>query len=450
MKNIVVLGGGESGYGTAILAKKQGYDVFLSDKGTLAEKYKNALVAENITFEQEQHSFDKILMADVVVKSPGIPESAEVIRLVREKNIPVVSEMEFACQFTKAKIISITGSNGKTTTATLIHKILSEAGVKVTLAGNIGVSFAYSVATETPNWYVLELSSFQLDGCYDFKSDVAILTNITPDHLDRYEYNMSLYVNSKFRVCRNQTVSDTFIYTATDAHTKSYMNTPVDSLSAHGLPISTSCEDVVEGGFMSKDMRDIVCRYKGNEVRIETKKLQIKGLHNFANIMDSVLAAMVVGVNCESIVRSVESFGGVEHRMEHAGEVAGVMYINDSKATNVDSTWYALESMSRPTVWIAGGTDKGNDYSPLFDFARKNVHTLICMGLDNKKLVDSFSGIIPTIYDTNSLDKAFEMATKSAKMGDVVLLSPCCASFDLFKNYEDRGRQFKEKVKEIK
>lgn len=435
MKKIVVLGGGESGYGSAILAKKMGFDVFLSDKGVLADKYRDALMASHVDFEQGEHTLERILEADLVIKSPGIPDKAEVIQALKAKNIPVVSEMEFAGKFCKAKIISITGSNGKTTTATLTHKILSEGGVHVTLAGNIGESFAYSVATQNPDWYVLELSSFQLDGCYDFKSDIAVLTNITPDHLDRYNYDMSLYVASKFRVCRNQTEEDVFIYSPNDMHTAEYMKTAVIGSTKIGIVMDDSPE--------------IVCRYDGREVRIAKKNLKIKGLHNYANIMDSVYAAMAVGVESESIVRSVETFEGVEHRMEFVGVVNGVMYINDSKATNVDSTWYALESMTHPTVLIVGGTDKGNDYSPLFEFARRTVHTLVCMGVDNAKLIENFKGIVPTIYDTNSMDMAFETAQNAAKEGDVVLLSPCCASFDLFKNYEDRGSQFKTKVKTI-
>lgn len=433
MKRVVVLGGGESGYGSAILAKKEGFDVFLSDKALLLDKYKEALMRAEIDFEEGVHSFDKILNADLVVKSPGIPDKVEIIKALKDKNIPVVSEMEFAGTFCRAKILSITGSNGKTTTATLTHKILSEGGVDVVLAGNIGESFAYSVATQNPEWYVLELSSFQLDGCYDFKSDIAVLTNITPDHLDRYNYDISLYVASKFRVCRNQISTDHFIYNETDPQTVNYMKTADIGANKIGVKVD--------------DGEEIICRYGGREVRIKKENLKIKGLHNYANIMDSVLSAMVVGVDCESIVRSVESFEGVEHRMEFAGEVDGVTYINDSKATNVDSSWYALESMTRPTVWIAGGTDKGNDYSPLYDFARRSVHTLVCMGVDNQKLIDSFSGVIPVVLDTHSMDEAFEAARKAAHCGDVVLLSPCCASFDLFKNYEDRGRQFKNKVK---
>ena len=450
MKNIVILGGGESGYGTAILAKKEGYNVFLSDRGELAPKYREGLVAAGIDFEEGEHTMAKILSANIVVKSPGIPEKADVIRLLRAANIDVVSEMEFACKFTKAKIISITGSNGKTTTATLTHKILKEGGVNVALAGNIGDSFAYNVATENPDWYVLELSSFQLDGCYHFKSDIAILNNVTPDHLDRYQYDMNLYVNSKFRVCQNQTEADYFIYTAADAHTKSYMLTPTAPINASKFPIYTSSVEVKEGGFISEDKRYIICRYKKEEVKIDTQELKVSGLHNYANIMDSVLAALIVDVNTNSIVKSVLSFGGVEHRLEAAGSVDGVVYINDSKATNVDSAWYALDSMKNPTVWIAGGIDKGNDYSQLFDVAGKNVHTLICMGVDNTKLKDSFAGIIPNIIDANSLDMAFNAAVKSSKKGDVVLLSPCCASFDLFKSYEDRGRQFKAEVEKLK
>lgn len=448
VKKVVILGGGESGYGSAILANKMGYEVFLSDNGKLSEKYRNLLTSANISFEEGGHSFNKILDADTIIKSPGIPDKAEVIKLAKGKNIKTVSEIEFASQFSHAKTISITGSNGKTTTATLTHKILSEGGVNVALAGNIGDSYALSVARDNVDWYVLELSSFQLDNCYSFCTDIAVLTNITPDHLDRYNYDLSLYGTSKFRVAQNQGEEDMFIMTANDPNTMEF----IGCCESYGrkIFIATTDTDREEGAFLSKDMSQIICRLEGREVIINRSELKIEGLHNCANIMDSVLIAMKVGVSVDSIIRSVLSFGGVEHRMEFVAEIDGVTYINDSKATNVDSTWYALESMTKPVIWIAGGTDKGNDYSPLIEFASRQVKALVCMGLDNNKLKGSFTGVVPAVYDSSSLDEMFETVQKIASSGDIVLLSPCCASFDLFKNYEDRGRQFKAKVSSIK
>lgn len=447
VKKVVILGGGESGYGSAILADKKGYDVFLSDKGRLSDKYRNLLLEANISFEEGEHTAEKILDADIIIKSPGIPEKAAIIVAAKAKGIKIVSEIEFAGQFCKAKIVSITGSNGKTTTATLTHKILSEGGVNVALAGNIGDSFALSVAQDSADWYVLELSSFQLDGCYTFRSDIAVLTNITPDHLDRYDYNLSLYGASKFRVAQNQGEEDMFIMTANDINTMEF----IGCCESYGrkIFIAPTDTDREEGGFLSKDMSQIICRLEGREVIIDRSDLKIDGLHNCANIMDSVLVAMKVGVDSDSIIESVTSFGGVEHRMEFVAEIDGVTYINDSKATNVDSTWYALESMTKPVIWIAGGTDKGNDYSPLIEFASRSVKALVCMGLDNNKLKESFKGVVPAIYDTASLDEMFTVVRDIAQSGDTVLLSPCCASFDLFSSYEDRGRQFKSKITSI-
>ncbi len=447
-KRVVILGGGESGYGTALLAKNEGYEVFLSDRGLLAEKYRNYLIDTSIDFEEGGHTIERIIGYDIAVKSPGIPDSAEVIVALKEADISVISEMEFAYNFCKSKIISITGSNGKTTTSILTAKILKEGGVDVVLAGNIGDSFARSVACDNPEWYVLELSSFQLDGCFDFKSDIAVLTNITPDHLDRYNYDMSLYTQSKFRIALNQSDRDIFIVNATDSVTTSFLQSGSNKLESNIVNINKPNCDV--GGYISDDRTEIVCNYNNVEVRIPISDIKIKGQHNYSNIMDSILVALAVGVAPDSIIKSVTSFGGVEHRMEFVAEIDGVTYINDSKATNVDSSWYALESMTTPTVWIAGGTDKGNCYDTLLDLARANVRVLVCMGIDNSKIIKAFGGVVDSIYDTHSIDETFEVIKSVVKSGDTVLLSPCSASFDLFKNYEDRGEQFKCRVRGLK
>ncbi len=356
--------------------------------------------------------------------------------------------MEFAAAYLCSKIISITGSNGKTTTATLTHKLLKDGGVNVALAGNIGDSFAFSVANEVPDWYVLELSSFQLDGCFDFRSDIAVLTNITPDHLDRYNYDLELYTASKFRVAMNQTKDDIFIVNGDDAISTRFLSS--HDMGGRVIAINNRVGINKDGAFFCEESEELICRYNGEEIRIDINRLKIKGLHNYANIMDSVLVAMAVGVDGYSICESLYSFGGVEHRLEFVDCIGGVEYINDSKATNVDSAWYALESMTRPTVWIAGGTDKGNDYEPLKELAKRSVKALVCMGRDNSKLLDAFEGVVEMIYDTHSIDEAFSVIGDIAKCGDTVLLSPASASFDLFENYEDRGRQFKQKVKGLK
>ena len=389
---------------------------------------------------------ERILAADEVVKSPGIPEKAAVVKALREQGTPIISEIEFAGRFTDgARTICITGSNGKTTTTSLIYKILCDAGYNVALGGNIGESFAYSVATGDYDWYVLELSSFQLDGMYDFRADIAVLMNITPDHLDRYDYCFQNYIDSKMRIIRNQHGRNAFIYSADDPVIAEQL--PKYDLNMRQLPFAA--KTVVASGdgdaFLYND-GTFTATYGRRSVAIDTAKMKIKGLHNAYDAMAASLAALAAGVDAKQVRRSVESFGGVEHRLEVVKECDKVLWINDSKATNVDSVWYALESMTRPTVWIAGGTDKGNDYAPLMDFAREKVHTLICMGVDNQKLIDSFTGTIPTIRDTHSLDEAMTAAREAAREGDVVLLSPACASFDLFRNYEARGEEFKEWV----
>ena len=445
-KFIVVLGGGISGYGSAILAKKEGFEVLLSDAGEIAPRYRERLDEWGVEYEQGGHSTERILTASEVIKSPGIPDKAPIVAALREKGVPVISEMEFACRYMgKAKTICITGSNGKTTTTSLIYKIMSDSGAKVSLGGNIGESFAYSVATGEYDWYVLELSSFQLDGMFRFKADIAVLMNITPDHLDRYDYSFEKYAASKMRITQNQTSRDYFIYSADDEMILRQIEGA--EIKAKELPfmvhsaIASGAGDayLVEEG-------EAVATVGKRTMRIDTSRLQIKGIHNTYNAMAAVLATMAAGVECEQIERSLYEFSAIEHRLEPVGEFGGVLYINDSKATNVDSVWYALESMTRPTVWIAGGTDKGNDYTPLYDFAKRSVHTLVCMGVDNEKLERSFAGIVPNIISCHTFEEAMRAASGAAQSGDVVLLSPACASFDLFRSYEHRGREFKQWV----
>ena len=445
-KKIVVLGGGISGYGSAILAKKLGFETLLSDAGRIADRYKAALDEWGVEYEEGGHTMERILAADEVIKSPGIPEKAPVVKALREQGTPIISEIEFAGRYKgKARTICITGSNGKTTTTSLIYKILCDAGYNVALGGNIGESFAYSVATGEYDWYVLELSSFQLDGMYDFRADVAVLMNITPDHLDRYDYCFQNYIDSKMRIAQNQHSRCAFIYSGDDQVIAEQL--PKYDLRMRQLPFAAKSAVASGAGDAFLDGDGVFTATVGKRsVEIDTAKMQIKGLHNAYDAMAASLAALAAGVEPEQVRRSVESFGGVEHRLEVVKEQDKVLWINDSKATNVDSVWYALESMTRPTVWIAGGTDKGNDYAPLMDFAREKVHTLVCMGIDNQKLIDSFAGIVPTIRDTHSLDEAMTAAREAAREGDVVLLSPACASFDLFRNYEARGEEFKEWV----
>ena len=447
MKKIVVLGGGISGYGSAVLAKKKGFEVFLSDAGKVADKYAAVLNEWGVEWEQGGHTMERILAADLVVKSPGIPEKAPVIKALRERDVKIVSEMEFAYKYLgRAKTICITGSNGKTTTTSLIYHIMRQAGVNVALGGNIGESFAYQVATADYDWYVLELSSFQLDGMYDFRADVGVLMNITPDHLDRYDYCFQNYVNSKMRITQNQHSRSAFIYSAddeviaTEIERRADMRQRLLPFAAHTAVASGAGDAFIVDG-------EFTARVGKREVTIDTSKMKIKGLHNAYNAMAAALATLSAGVEPETISQAIYSFNPVEHRLEPAGESGGIKWINDSKATNVDSVWYALESMSAPTVWIAGGTDKGNDYTPLKEFARQKVKALVCMGVDNEKLVREFTGVVPTIISTSSLEEAMCAARDQACEGDVVLLSPACASFDLFKNYEQRGELFKEWVR---
>ena len=446
-RRIVVLGGGISGYGSAILAKKQGLDVFLSDMGEISPLYRSRLDEWGVEYEQGGHTVEKILSATEVIKSPGIPDKAPIVVALREKGIPVISEMEFAYRYMgKARTICITGSNGKTTTTSLIYKIMCDSGANVALGGNIGESFAYSVATGEYDWYVLELSSFQLDGMYRFKADIAVLMNITPDHLDRYNYCFQNYVDSKMRITQNQNSRNYFIYSADDPVICAEL--AKHPLRSCELPFMAHTATASGAGDAFLDSEGIfTASVGGSSVEIDTAKMQIKGLHNAYDAMAAALATLAAGVAPEQVCRSIYDFSPVEHRLEPAGEADGVLYINDSKATNVDSAWYALDSMTRPVVWIAGGTDKGNDYTPLKEFAAKKIHTLVCMGLDNVKLIKEFSDIIPNVVSTSSLDEAMRAATAAARPGDAVLLSPACASFDLFRNYENRGEEFKAWVK---
>ena len=447
MKRIVVLGGGISGYGSTVLARKEGFDVFLSDAGRIADRYKAELEKWDVPYEEGGHSEERIFAADEVIKSPGIPEKAPIVKALRERGIPIISEIEFAGRYLgRAKTICITGSNGKTTTTSLIYKIMRDAGANVALGGNIGESFAYSVATGSYDWYVLELSSFQLDGMYRFRADVGVLMNITPDHLDRYGYCFQNYVDSKMRITQNQNSRNWFVYSADDETVWAEVAKRPE-MTVRQLPFMAH-NSVASGAgdaWLSPD-GTFTASVGERSVEIDTAKMKIKGLHNAYNAMAAALATLAAGVDPESIRRSIYDFAPVEHRLEPVREVDGVLYINDSKATNVDSVWYALESMTRPVVWIAGGTDKGNDYEPLKAFAREKVKALICMGLDNGKLIREFTGVVPNVVSTSSLDEAMRAAAAAAEKGDTVLLSPACASFDLFKNYENRGELFKEWV----
>jgi len=444
MSRLVVLGGGESGVGSAVLAKVKGYDVFLSDMGKISDEYASTLQEWNIPYEEGKHSEELILNADEVVKSPGIPSTAPMVKKITESGINVISEIEFAGRYDTAKKICITGSNGKTTTTSLIYHLLQQAGLNVGLGGNIGKSYAYQVATESFDIYVLELSSFQLDNVYDFKADIAIITNITPDHLDRYGHNMENYVKAKFRITRNMSSDDCFIFCSDDEITINHLNQIV--VKAQKLPFSQK-EEVSQGAFVRDDR--MIVRYKENECDMFLQELALGGKHNVYNSMAAAIAAKVMDIDNEAIRNGLATFQAVEHRLEKVLSIGDVLYINDSKATNVDAAWYALECQTRPVVWIVGGTDKGNDYSSLIPLAQEKVKGMICMGLDNKKFHDSFEGVVPEIHDVTSAEEAVKMAHKMAEAGDVVLLSPCCASFDLFKNYEDRGRQFKEAVRKL-
>lgn len=443
-RKIAVLGAGESGVGAAILAQRKGMEVWLSDKGKIKDKYLAVLKQEGIAFEQEQHTEDKILNADEVIKSPGIPVNAPLIMKIKERGIPVVSEIEFAARYTNAKKVCITGSNGKTTTTMLTYHIFKKAGLNVGLAGNVGKSFAYQVATENFDYYVLELSSFQLDDMYKFKADVAVLLNITPDHLDRYDYKMENYVDSKFRVIQNQNELDAFIYCLDDEVTRAEVSKR--NIPAKKYPFSVK-EKVEEGAYKIGD--EIIINVNQNPLSMAVHRLSLFGTHNIYNSMAAAIAARVVDLRKDTIRESLSDFQNIEHRLEHVATIHGVEFINDSKATNINSTWYALESVNTPIVWIVGGIDKGNDYSILNEMVKEKVRAIVCMGKDNRKIVSAFSVLVPTIIETSSASEAVMKASKLAQGGDTVLLSPACASFDLFQNYEDRGNQFKAAVRAL-
>ncbi|MBS1634793.1 MAG: UDP-N-acetylmuramoyl-L-alanine--D-glutamate ligase [Bacteroidetes bacterium] len=443
-KRIVILGSGESGVGSAILAQAKGFDVFVSDKGIIKDKYKSVLQDHNIAFEDGTHTEDLILNADEIIKSPGIPSTVVLIKKAHEKNIPVISEIEFAGRYTQAKKICITGSNGKTTTTMLTYHILQKAGYRVGLGGNVGKSFAWQVATSQFDYYVLELSSFQLDDMYEFKADVAVLLNITPDHLDRYEYKFENYAKSKFRITQNQTPSDFFIYCADDPVIMEY----IEKADVKAKRIPFSIKQTLEGdsAYLENETQ-ITLNYNQNPLIMTLEQLALQGKHNVYNSMAASMAARIVDIRKDIIRESLQDFVNVEHRLEFVASINGIEFINDSKATNVNSAWYALESMQKPVVWIVGGQDKGNDYNELIDLVKEKVKAIVCLGVDNSKIIKAFSGVIDTIVETQSAKEAVDASYRLGKKGDVVLLSPACASFDLFQNYEDRGMQFKGAVR---
>ncbi|MDR1054833.1 MAG: UDP-N-acetylmuramoyl-L-alanine--D-glutamate ligase [Prevotellaceae bacterium] len=443
-KRIVVLGGGESGVGAAVLAKTNGFDVFLSDKGLIKDEHKKVLSQYNIEFEEGKHSENLILNANEVIKSPGIPDHASIVIELKNREIRIISEIEFAGRYCPACKICITGSNGKTTTTSLIYFLLKNAGLNVGLAGNIGKSYALQVATEKFDYYVIELSSFQLDDMYEFKADIAILLNITPDHLDRYDYKLQNYVNSKFRITQNMRKEDCFIFCSDDEITMGHLQKII--LKAQKLPFSQA-EKFDQGAFVDGD--NMITRYQDSEFAMLLDELSLSGRHNVYNSMAAAITGKVLDVSNNVIRQSLMGFVGVEHRLETVLKVRGITFINDSKATNVNSAWYALESVKSSVIWIAGGTDKGNDYSPLYNLVKEKVIIIICMGVDNKKIIESFTGKVSVIIETHSAKEAVEKAYELGEPGDTVLLSPACASFDLFENYEDRGRQFKEAVRNL-
>ncbi len=443
-RRIVILGAGESGTGAAVLAVKQGYEVFVSDAGSIRDDYRKRLEELDIPYEEGAHDLKVILQAGEVIKSPGIPEEAPVIRKIREKGIPVISETEFAGRFIRGKKICVTGSNGKTTTVNLIRYMLEKAGLKTAMAGNVGKSLALQVAEEEADYYVIELSSFQLDGMYDFKADIAILLNITPDHLDRYGYDMENYIRSKFRVVRNMDNSGAFIYCYDDP----VLHERVPQIPLKAEILSFSLKEK-EGQTAWLEDQNMIINYKNNKLTMSIMDLSLQGNHNVYNSMAAGIAGQVLNIRKEVIRESLSGFKGVEHRLEPVLKVHGIQFVNDSKATNVNSVWYALESMNTKVVWIAGGIDKGNDYSMLTEVVREKVKALVCLGKDNSKLLEAFGDVVPVVVETRSMEEAVRNAYFLASNGDTVLLSPACASFDLFDNYEDRGRRFKLAVRNL-
>ncbi|MDO6490430.1 MULTISPECIES: UDP-N-acetylmuramoyl-L-alanine--D-glutamate ligase [unclassified Cellulophaga] len=444
MKRLVILGGGESGVGTALLGIKKGYNVFVSDKGKIKEEYKKVLKHFEIDWEEEQHTESKILNADLVMKSPGIPDKVTLVQKLLSLRIPVISEIEFASKYTDAIIIGITGSNGKTTTTMMVNHILEEEGLHVGMAGNIGDSYAKMVSENNFDYYVLEISSFQLDGIVDFKPHIAIITNITPDHLDRYNYEFDNYIASKFRIAENQTKEDYLIYDADDEVLVSWLeNHPVKSKL---IPFSIE-KQIEEGVCLKNDKIHITTQ--NNTIEMATNNLALEGKHNLKNTMAASAASKLVNIRKATIRASIENFQGASHRLESVLKIAHVHYVNDSKATNVNATYYALESMKSATVWIVGGVDKGNDYKSLMPLVREKVKAIICLGVDNSKIIEEFGNVVDLVVETQRMDEAVKMAYKIGQRGDTVLLSPACASFDLFENYEDRGNQFKAAVKSL-
>jgi len=443
---LVILGAGESGTGAAILGQKQGWTVFVSDFGGIDEDYKRELDQRGIEWEEKLHSMDRILQADLVVKSPGIPDKAPVVKALKEKQIPVISEIEFAGRYTQATLIAISGTNGKTTTTSLTYYILKQAGLNVGLGGNIGTSFAWQVAEKDYDFYVLEVSSFQLDGNDKIKFHIACLTNITPDHLDRYDYILDNYIDSKFRLTLNQTAEDYFIYSADDELTQRGMERHAPEIKSQLIPFShdTTLE---YGAYLSQQIMHILL--KNNTYTMNTQDFNLRGRHNGYNSMAAAIMASLIDVRKENIRESLSNFQNLEHRLESVGKFNGVEYINDSKATNVNSTWYALESMDRPVIWIAGGVDKGNNYADLKPLVKDKVKLIICLGMDNRKIHQAFQSDVDMIINTMSAQEAVHVASRLSENGDVVLLSPACASFDLFENYEERGRLFKQAVKNL-
>ncbi|TPG35349.1 UDP-N-acetylmuramoyl-L-alanine--D-glutamate ligase [Flavobacterium pectinovorum] len=438
---LVVLGGGESGVGTAILGKKKGYDVFVSDFGKIKESYKEVLLINKIAWEEEKHTEDLILNADVVMKSPGIPEKSPIVKKLIAAGIKVISEIEFAKPFTEALTVGITGSNGKTTTTMLTHHLLKSAGLNVGLGGNIGKSFAWQVAENKYDAYVLELSSFQLDGIIDYRPDIAIITNISPDHLDRYEYKYQNYIDSKFRITMNQTESDYLIYDADDEAIAEWLKN--NTTKAKLIPFSLS-KTFDEGASINNNKMEI--KINQEEFTMETEYIALEGKHNMKNAMAASSVAKLMQIRNATIRESLSNFQGVEHRLEKVLKIQNVQYINDSKATNVNATFFALDSMNVPTVWIVGGVDKGNDYNELMSLVREKVKAIICLGVDNRKIIEAFGNVVDIMVEVNNMSDAVKTAQRLTEKGDAVLLSPACASFDLFENYEDRGKQFKQAV----
>ncbi|TRW99946.1 UDP-N-acetylmuramoyl-L-alanine--D-glutamate ligase [Flavobacterium gawalongense] len=441
---LVILGGGESGIGTAILGKKKGYDVFVSDFGKIKENYKEILVINGIVWEEEKHTEDLILNADVVMKSPGIPDKSPIVKKLIAKGIPVISEIEFAAPFTDATIIGITGSNGKTTTTMLTHHLLKSAGLNVGLGGNIGKSFAWQIADNKYDSYVLELSSFQLDGIINFRPHIAIITNISPDHLDRYDYKYENYIDSKFRITMNQTEEDYLIYDADDEAIAEWFKT--HTTKAKLIPFSLT-KTFSEGAYIKNNKMEISINQE--EFTMDTEHIALEGKHNMKNAMAATSVAKLMQIRKATIRESLSNFQGVEHRLEKVLKIQNVQYINDSKATNVNATFFALDSMNTPTVWIVGGVDKGNDYNELMSLVREKVKAIICLGVDNKKIIDVFGNVVDMMIEVDNMNDAVRMAQRLSEKGDTVLLSPACASFDLFENYEDRGNQFKQAVKNL-